>query len=81
MDWTQAFIIIGVLGAFTFWLFTKLDKDITDTKNSLDSSIKHLTAMQAEQSKRTDKLYDIFMKSQEDYHNKFYDLLKGKKGN
>lgn len=28
MDWTQAFAIIGSLGAFTFWLFTKLDSDI-----------------------------------------------------
>lgn len=28
MDWSQAFAIIGSLGAFTFWLFTKLDNDI-----------------------------------------------------
>lgn len=36
MDWTQAFTIIGVLGAFTFWLFTKLDSDIKQQVQRID---------------------------------------------
>lgn len=36
MDWTQAFAIIGSLGAFTFWLFTKLDADIRASNQRVD---------------------------------------------
>lgn len=36
MDWTQAFAIIGTLGAFTFWLFTKLDSDIRSQNARVD---------------------------------------------
>lgn len=68
MDWIQAFTIIGVLGAFTFWLFNKLDTDIKGVKNEMDGWTKHIVAMQAEQGKRTDKLYQMFV-----------DLLKEKK--
>jgi hypothetical protein len=36
MDWTQAFTIIGTLGAFTFWLFTKLDSDVRASNQRID---------------------------------------------
>lgn len=50
MDWTQAFAIIGSLGAFTFWLFTKLDNDI-----------KSAHARQDAQMARIDQLYQMFV--------------------
>lgn len=52
MDWIQVFTIIGVIVAFFYWIHN----DISSFKSSTDGWIKHLTAMQAEQSKRTDKL-------------------------
>jgi hypothetical protein len=36
MDWIQVFTIIGSLGAFTFWLFTKLDADIRNSNQRID---------------------------------------------
>ena len=36
MDWTQAFTIIGVLAAFTFWLFTKIDNDVRSQGQRID---------------------------------------------
>jgi hypothetical protein len=36
MDWTQAIAIIGTLGAFTFWLFTKLDSDVKSQNQRID---------------------------------------------
>lgn len=36
MDWSQAIAIIGSLGAFTFWLFTKLDADIRASNQRVD---------------------------------------------
>jgi hypothetical protein len=65
MDWTQAITIIASLGAFTFWLFTKLDNDIKSLSTRLDTQSQRLDA----QSQRTDKLYQMFV-----------DLLK-QKGN
>lgn len=50
MDWTQAFTIIGVLGAFTFWLFTKLDNDIKSLSNRMD-----------QQNTRIDHIYGMFI--------------------
>lgn len=50
MDWTQAFTIIGVLGAFTFWLFSKLDSDIKSANQKSDA-----------QMQRIDQLYHMFV--------------------
>jgi len=50
MDWTQAFAIIASLGAFTFWLFTKLDTDIKALSNRIDQS-----------NTRIDQLYQMFI--------------------
>lgn len=50
MDWTQAFAIIGSLGAFIFWMFTKLDNDIKTLGNRLDG-----------QTQRIDQLYQMFV--------------------
>jgi hypothetical protein len=50
MDWMQAFAIIGSLGAFTFWLFTKLDNDIKSTNARHDA-----------QMIRIDQLYQMFV--------------------
>jgi hypothetical protein len=36
MDWIQTFTIIGVLGSFTFWLFTKLDSDVRASNQRID---------------------------------------------
>lgn len=50
MDWIQAFTIIGVLGAFTFWLFTKLDNDIKSVATRME-----------QQNTRIDQLYQMFI--------------------
>ena len=50
MDWLQVFTIIGSLGAFTFWLFNKLDTDI-----------KAMTARHDSHSARIDQLYQMFV--------------------
>lgn len=50
MDWTQAFAIIGSLGAFTFWLFSKLDNDIKSSNLRQDA-----------QMARIDQLYQMFI--------------------
>ncbi len=53
--------IIGTLGTFMYWQYQKLDSDINNVANSLDGWTKHLTAMQASQSKRTDDLYNVII--------------------
>lgn len=50
MDWTQTFAIIGSLGAFIFWMFTKLDNDIKALSTRLDG-----------QNHRIDQLYQMFV--------------------
>ncbi len=61
MDWTQAFAIIGSLGAFTFWLFTKLDNDIKASNTRFDNEIKASNARQDAQMNRIDQLYQMFI--------------------
>lgn len=68
MNWQDVITIVGSLGAFMFWMFNKLDADIKSSNEVMQGNIRHLTAMQAEQSKRTDKLYQMFV-----------DLLKERK--
>ena len=53
--------IIGTLGGFMFWIFNKLDTDIKSVDSKLDSWIRHSSAMNAEQAKRTDRLYQMFV--------------------
>ena len=48
MDWTQAFTIIGVLGAFIFWIFTKLDSDIRASHQRIDQLYQMWGEMQKE---------------------------------
>lgn len=36
MDWTQVLVVVGSLGAFTFWLFTKLDSDVKSQNQRID---------------------------------------------
>lgn len=50
MDWTQAFTIIGSLGAFMFWGFTKLDNDIKSSNDRIDA-----------QMCRIDQLYSMYV--------------------
>lgn len=54
MDWIQVIAIIGFLGGFMFWLFTKLDSDIKIIGNRVDQ---HVTTS----SNRTDQLYQMFI--------------------
>jgi hypothetical protein len=61
MEWMQVMTIIasvvGILAGLMLWLFTKLEKDIAGCKIGLDGWVMHLTAMQAEQTKRMDELH------------------------
>lgn len=68
MDWVQVITIILSLAGFTGWIFNKLDNDIRGVSDRLDGYVKHSTAMFSEQSKRTDRLYQMFI-----------DLLKERK--
>ena len=36
MDWSQAIAVVGALGTFSFWLFTKLDSDIKSQNQRID---------------------------------------------
>lgn len=64
MNWIQVFTIIGSLGAFTFWLFTKLDNDIKSSNSRQDAQMGRID----QQMVRIDQLYGMFV-----------DLLKEKK--
>jgi hypothetical protein len=50
MDWTQAIAIVGALGTFGLWLFTKLDSDIKSQNQRLDAQVQ-----------RIDQLYQMFI--------------------
>lgn len=36
MQWINAIVIIGTLGSFTFWMFSKLDGDIKSQNQRID---------------------------------------------
>jgi hypothetical protein len=65
MDWTQAFTIIGAVGAFSLWIFTKLDADIKNIGDKLDAHIaasnQRTDAYITTSNERTDKLYQMFI--------------------
>jgi hypothetical protein len=68
MDWTMITTILGVnvamiafIAGFIFWIFNKLDADVNAVGDRLDGWMKHSIAIQAEQAKRTDKLYEMFI--------------------
>ena len=50
MDWMQAITIIGTLGTFTYWLFTKLDEDLRAMHHRIDQA-----------NQRIDQLYQMFV--------------------
>jgi len=75
MDTAQIYTILGIcvgivsiISGIVFWLINKLDNDIKSLRTSVEGIntsmngwVQHLTAMQAEQSKRTDRLYQMFV--------------------
>lgn len=65
---TTVVSIIGTLGTFIYWMISRVDNDIKSLRNDMISMnnefsawTKHLTAMQAEQSKRTDGVYNFIL--------------------
>lgn len=87
MDWIQVFTIIftiiASLGGFLFWVVGRIGSDVKNLRDDLKTDIKevkedlkgwarHLTTMQAEQAKRTDKMNERSDKLYE----MFYELLK-----
>ena len=74
MNWAEictiigsAFAVIGFVYSFIRNLkndldtkIDRLEKSLFGTNDKLDGFMKHSIAMQAEQSKRTDKLYEMF---------------------
>ena len=50
MDWFQVFTIIGVLGAFMFWIFQKLDTDIQKVEGKIETA-----------HRRMDQLYQVII--------------------
>lgn len=50
MDWIQVLTIIGVMGAFNFYMFNKLDVDIKDQGTRMDAQVA-----------RIDQLYHMFV--------------------
>ena len=71
----SVFTVIAALGGFIFYVFQRLEADIGKIDSRLEGWMKHSIAIQAEQSKRTDKLYEMFRETDQ----KFYDLLKEQK--
>jgi CHASE3 domain sensor protein len=75
MEITQIYTILGIavgivsiISGIVFWLINKLDNDIKSLRTSVEGIntsmngwIQHMTAMQSEQSKRTDRLYQMFV--------------------
>lgn len=58
MEWVQVFTIIGSLGAFTFWLFTKLDNDVRAQGQRIDQ----LYQMFCDTQKEIKQIYIDFIK-------------------
>jgi len=50
MDWIQVLTIIGVMGAFNFYMFNKLDVDIKAQGTRMDAQVA-----------RIDQLYHMFV--------------------
>lgn len=74
MDWTQVLTIIGSLGAFTFYLLTRVDKDIKDLSERLDEQAKRFDLQFQAQSQRI----DVHSQRTDQLYQMFIDLLKHK---
>jgi len=59
IDWTIIGTIIGAT-ALIYSMLRNIRSDITKLDDDVKGWVKHLTAVQAEQSKRTDKLHEMF---------------------
>lgn len=82
MDWLQVIVIIGVIAGFMHYMIGRLDRDILrveqdikdihsdmkEYRKDFQDWMKHVTAMQAEQSKRTDQINHRLDKSYEIIH-------------
>lgn len=61
MDILTALTVIGVLGGFMFWIFSKLDGDIKSLDTKLDQNIKAMDAKIEASHRRMDQLYGVII--------------------
>lgn len=68
MDILQLLVVIASVAAFLYFFVLRLEKDMDKISDKLDkitdrldNDFRHITAMQAQQSKRTDDLYNIIV--------------------
>ena len=57
MDWIQVFTIIGVLGAFMFYMIQRLERDMDTVNKNIDTQNRRFEA----HAIRIDQLYRMFV--------------------
>lgn len=59
MDWTQAFTVIGVIGAFLIYVLSKMDSNQKETNNRLNSLENSVTAMRSDINNTNQRITDL----------------------
>jgi len=79
MDWMQIIALMGVnitmiglLTTLVVWAIGKLDADVRSISNDVKSCVSRLDS----HATRIDQLYKLFLDSQKEANQKFYDLLR-----
>lgn len=79
MEWTQILALMGVniamlalLTTLVVWAIGKLDADVKSIGNDVKSCVSRLDS----HATRIDQLYKLFLDTQKESNQKFYDLLK-----
>lgn len=65
MHWMDILTIVGTLGSFMFWLFSKLDSDIKSQSNDMRA-----------QMQRIDQLYVMYCETQKEIKDLHIDFIK-----
>lgn len=79
MEWNQILALMGVniamlavLTTLIVWAIGKIDADVKSIGNDVKSCVSRLDS----HATRIDQLYKMFLDSQKEFNQKFYDLLK-----
>lgn len=84
MNWpeisTIAVAAITVIG-FLYTMYRNLRLDIARYRQEAREEFAKFNDQMLEQSKRSDKLYEMFIEHRKEIDQKFYDMLKEKKSN
>ncbi|CAB4132412.1 hypothetical protein UFOVP256_32 [uncultured Caudovirales phage] len=82
-EWVHVFTIIGVniavLGIFAagiFWVFGKLDSDIKNVNETMNTWMRHSTSRMDQANSRTDQLYQMFVDLQREMKDEIISMKK-----